>query len=168
MPNAVYPVPNPYFKQRSDERTVVARLRALLHRRRLDNRLAGGADPASAPELALRARRLCSAKRREQLARTIERVMRDAREPEPLIRAQVPLRRAEVLACAKDLEALVRRLRDGDLVDPSGIVLVERLLTDGDSPLYRDGGYTLRYAARSARLALDPLGRDIPGLEMAA
>jgi hypothetical protein len=133
------------------------RARTWLSRRRLDARLADGADPASDRELELRAQRISRAEHREQLARALERVMRDARRPAARIRPQVPVRRAPILDCSEDLQALIRRLRDGEPVDPRGIALTERLLTDGASPLYHDTDPPLCYSIRSARLALDPL-----------
>jgi hypothetical protein len=69
----------------------------------------------------------------------------------------VPLRRREIDACADDLRALSRRLRDGSPIDVHGAALTSNLLTDGASPLYHDSGVALRYAVRSARLALDPM-----------
>ena len=131
--------------------------------------LAHGADPASDRALELRADRTCSVTNRQRLARALERVVRDARQPAPLIRPQVPVRRAAIRDCAQDLEALIRRLRDGEPVDPRGIALTDRLLTDGASPLYYDaGGPSLSYTIRSARLALDPLGLDLPDVPAAA
>jgi hypothetical protein len=167
MPNGVYPVPR-LHREPGPHLSFRLLARTWWRRRRLDDRLAGGADPASSPELALRALRICSQRRRERLARTLERVMSDARQPPPLMRAQVPLRRRAILECMEDLQALVGRLRDGHAVDPQGVVLIERLLTDGGGPLYHDRSHPLRYTVRSARLALDPLGLEASDLPTAA
>jgi hypothetical protein len=35
--------------------------------------------------------------------------------------------------------------------------MAAQLVFDGISPLYREGATTLRYAVRSARMALDPI-----------
>jgi hypothetical protein len=43
--------------------------------------------------------------------------------------------------------------------------MASRLVHDGGSALYFDGGTSLRYAVRAARLALDPIGErfyDVP------
>jgi hypothetical protein len=156
MPTGIHAVP-PSHHERFDNPPLTLRARIWLQRRRLDARLANGADPASDRELELRAQRISRAENREQLARALERVMRDAHGPSARIRPQVPVRRAPILDCAEDLLALIRRLRDGEPVDPRGIALTERLLTDGASPLYHDTDPPLCYSIRSARLALDPL-----------
>ena len=167
MPNGVYPVPR-LHREPGPHLSFGLLARTWWRRRRLDDRLAGGADPASAPELGLRALRICSERHRERLARALQRVMSDARKPPPPLRAQVPLRRRAILECMEDLEALVDRLRDGHTVDPRGVVLIERLLTDGGGPLYHDRSHPLRYTVRSARLALDPLGLEASDLPTAA
>jgi hypothetical protein len=81
---------------------------------------------------------------------------------------EVPLRRAEVRACADDLLALARRLRDGAPIDVHGAAQAWILLTDSSSPLYLDAGVSLRHAVRSARLALDPLAAPAQSLATAA
>jgi hypothetical protein len=156
MPTGVHSLPAPHHEDFRNP-PLALRARTWLRRRHLDARLADGADPASDRELELRAQRISRAEYREQLARALERVMRDARRRTVRIRPQVPVRRAPILDCSDDFKALIRRLRDGEPVDPRGIALTERLLTDGASPLYHDTDPPLCYSIRSARLALDPL-----------
>jgi hypothetical protein len=56
----------------------------------------------------------------------------------------MPLRVREVRASADDIEALVRRLRDGEAIDAQGVAMIRRLLNDGASPLfYRRSSVTL-------------------------
>jgi hypothetical protein len=168
MPYGVYPVPTFRPTEGTRSPTLALRAKAWLRRRRLDDRLAHGADPLSDGELELRAHRICSEAGRKRLAHALERVERAARQSVPLTRRPVPLRRAAIRDCADDLEALIRRLRDGELVDPRGMALTDQLLTDGASPLYHDAGLPLSYAVRSARLALDPLRLDLPDVPAAA
>jgi hypothetical protein len=168
MPYGVYPVPTPHPKDGKRSLALALRARAWLRARWLDDRLAHGADPHSDRELELRAHRICSEACRKRLARALERLVRDARQPDRLIRRQVPVRRAAIRDCAKDPDALIRRLRDGQPVDPRGIALTDRLLTDGASPLYHEAGPPLCYTTRFARLALDPLGLELPDLPAAA
>lgn len=94
--------------------------------------------------------------------------MRDARQPVSRIRPLVPVRRAALRDCAKDLEALVHRLRDGETVDPRGMGAYRAVAQGRASPLYHDGGLPLCHTIRSARLALDPLGPDLPDVPAAA
>jgi hypothetical protein len=122
----------------------------------LDDRLAHGADPLTHPLLARRAAQLLSQSTRDELADTLERALRDARSTWSLT-ARLPLRHQALRACADDVVAVATRLRDGQPIAVTGAALVSRLVFDGTSPLYRDGTITLRYAVRSARLALDPI-----------
>jgi hypothetical protein len=168
MPNSFYPIPPAHLDDGCSPPTLALRARTWLRRRQLDDRLAHGADPRCDRELELRAHRICSKANCRRLARALMRVMHDAHHPAPLIGPQVRVRRAAIRDCAEDIEALIRRLGDGEPVDPRGIALTDRLLTDGESPLYQNNGQPLRYAIRSARLALDPLGVEVPCLPTAA
>lgn len=135
------------------------KVRAWWLRDELDERLAHGADPMSDPLLARRAAQLLSQSARDDFADTLERALRDTRSSWSLT-ARLPLRRHALLACSDDVLALAHRLRDGQPIDVVGAALVSRLIFDGVGPLYRDGTITLRYAVRSARLALDPIELD--------
>lgn len=159
MPNGVFPVPT--FRdvrrrspRRSADASLALRLRTLWHRDRLDDQLARGVHPTSSEPLELRAEQLLA--KREELADTVDDVVTRAKRPFRFS-VEVHVRRREVDACAGDLHALARRLRDGEAIDVHGVAMTWTLLTDGASPLYHDSGVTLRYAVRSARLALDPM-----------
>jgi hypothetical protein len=141
---------------RMSEHMILARLSAWWHRDEIDERLARGADPAGDRCLAYRAQRLLSTRGRRELAAALEEAVDEARRGWS-VSARLPLRRAEVRACADDLLALAQRLRDGVPIDVTGAAMAARLVFDGTGPLFRDGPISLRYAARSARLALDPL-----------
>ena len=164
MPNGVFPVPR-FHPRQTDRPTLSQRLRTLWHRTELDHQLAQGMDPATSDELDLRAEQLVS--RRSELAAYVDEVLDRAHRPIAFT-VEVPLRRAEVRACADDLLALGRRLRDGAPIDVQGAAQAWLLLTDGSSPLYLDGGVSLRHAVRSARLALDPVGVPVHSLATAA
>jgi hypothetical protein len=132
------------------------KLRTWWMREELDEKLAHGADPESDPMLSRRAEQLSSGKTRSRTADAFVDALDEARKAwSPS--ARLPLRRAEVRACANDVVALAQRLRDDQPVDVQGVAMATRLIFDGTSPMYRDGSVTLRYALRSARLALDPV-----------
>jgi hypothetical protein len=159
MPNGVFPVPTfrdvPRRSPRhSADASPALRLRTLWQRDRLDAQLARGVDPTSSRLLELRADQLLG--KREQLAAAVDEVLVRAKRPFAFT-VEVQVRRREVDACADDLRALARRLRDGAPIDVHGAAMTQSLLTDGASPLYHDAGVTLRYAVRAARLALDPM-----------
>jgi hypothetical protein len=111
--------------------------RVFLRRGALARRLAAGASPSDSPELARRAEQLCSARNRRALARGLERVIDAAEErPHPYSSA-VPLRRAAIVDSREGMLELAAELRDTNQdLNVRGIALVERLLTDGGSPLY--------------------------------
>jgi hypothetical protein len=159
MPNGVFPVPafrdvGRRSPRRSADASLALRLRTLWHRDRLDAQLARGVDPTSSPLLELRADQLLG--KREQLAAAVDDVVIRANRPFAFT-VEVRPRRREVEACADDLRALARRLREGTPIDVHGAAMTQTLLTDGASPLYHDTGVTLQYAVRAARLALDPM-----------
>jgi hypothetical protein len=142
--------------------TPLTRLRVQLHRFRLEDELAHGADPHSSPDLALRADQLLGS--RERIAVAIERALDSARRPAPVFTARVPVRRDQALECSGEILALTKRLRE-EPVDVRGVAMASRLVHDGGSALYIDSGPSLQYALRSARLALDPIGErfeDVP------
>ena len=132
------------------------KLRAWWMRKELDDRLAHGADPDTEPLLAHRAAQLTSPETRVHVAEGLQNTLLDARRTWSLT-ARLPQRRADVRGCADDIDSLVARLRDGRPIDIQGAAMAAQLVFDGTSPMYREGATTLRYAVRSARMALDPI-----------
>jgi hypothetical protein len=136
--------------------TLPVRGRVFLQRGALARRLAAGASPADSPELARRAEQLRSPRNRRVLARSLERVIEAAEEPPRPYSAAVPLMRATIMESREGLLDLAAELRDTtQQVSVRGIALVERLLTDGRSPLYMQSRKeSLDGAIRHARAAL--------------
>jgi hypothetical protein len=126
-----------------------------LRRDALDGRLARGASPDEAPELAARAAQLLSPRSRLVLARGLERAVEAVGEHGSCYGASAPLDRPGIERAEAELLDLAALLRSSEPVQPRGVALVEQLLTHGDSPLYAiapEGA--LREAARQARAAL--------------
>src|SRR3954451_23859861 len=94
---------------------------------RLDRALAAGADPASAPILLARARRLTSWRTRRRVARALEEVERGP---------GVPVRRDQVRDARDLLFELATALRSRARVSARGVLLARRIVTDGCGPLY--------------------------------
>ena len=164
MPNGIYPVPPLQIREAAGPQSHAARpgpalrLRTWWQRNRLDGQLANGDDPRTSAELTLRAEQLGTAAERVRLAEEIEGVLRRAREQTPQIHRLV--RRRDVQACADELVALARRLRDDQPIDVRGVAMTAQLLSDPRSPLYYGrAGVSLREAARSARRVLDEVGK---------
>lgn len=110
-----------------------------LRRGSLDRRLATGTDPKTSPELARRARRLTSPRVRTGLAASIQNLLDAAEEPRRGLTSAVPIRRQAILAERELLLSLAAELEIQDDLQPKGIALLERLLTDGESPVYLEG-----------------------------
>jgi len=167
MPNGIYPVP--IFDRRSEPMTLRVRLKTWWHRRRYDERLAAGDDPASSGELSLRAAQLRSPARRIRLASFLDHVVREAFSERPGFTTQAPVRRADVRSCADELSALARRLRERPAVNVRGVAMASQLLNDGTSPLYTETGPSaLSDVVHSALRTLDPEQATEPALSAAA
>jgi hypothetical protein len=110
---------------------------ALLRRRILERRLLDGVDPASDPLVARRAAQLAAPRLRETTARTLERLVRDARDTGgPRISSAIRPSRREVLLAEPYLLQMIARLRDGRPIWPAGIARVRDMVADGCGPLY--------------------------------
>jgi hypothetical protein len=134
-----------------------ARRALAAERRRADAELL--ATPLPSPRLAWRTEELIGEDRRIELGRSLTDVVHAADErllpgASPLNRGTVRERRAELLALAARLCDLSRP------VAPRGVLLVDRLLSDGSSPLFsRVADHPLHVEAGQALAALD--GNDV-------
>jgi hypothetical protein len=112
-----------------------AGVRARLRRRKLDEALAGGAEPWTSSELVARARELTSPTTRHRLAGSIDALIVLA-EHGRLNSPSVPIPRRAVLAKRDALAALATRLRDPAPVGVAGLARLAGLLCHGSIPLY--------------------------------
>jgi hypothetical protein len=170
MPNGIFPVPA--FDSRPGDAagtrpSRAVRLRARWRPNRLDGQLAHGTDPATSPELDLRAAQLRSRRERSRIANALIEILGDARKGAP-VTIKVRPQRAQIRAAADDLLELVARLRDDEPVSVRGAAMAARLLSDSTSPLRRHGGQDVQHAIRAARFALDTVGTAEHDLAAAA
>jgi hypothetical protein len=116
-------------------------------RRRADEELAATRLPP--PRLAWRAAELVADENRIGLARSLTDVVHAA--DERLLPAASPIARSAVRQCRPQLLAIAARLFDTSLPVPArGVLLVDRLLTNGSGPLYGHGDADrLRVAANN-------------------
>ena len=137
--------------------TFALRIRTWWCRDELDELLEHGAQPAIGADtmLAYRADQLRRRSTRNTLAGALEDAVREAHRTWS-VSARLPLARAQVRDCADEIVALALRLRSDGPIDVRGAAMVARLVLNGTSALYGEAPVTLRYAVRSARLALDP------------
>jgi len=137
---------------------VIMRLRAATAHDPLDTALARGADPASRPELAIRAAQLVRPRHRRALARSFRGFVAEAsRPPAPVRSTAVVICRHQIRAQADDLLALAGRLDNPRLAYATGIAIAQRLITDVvQSPLFvaRDAG-RLGHLAQQAVASMD-------------
>jgi hypothetical protein len=131
------------------------RLRTLTHKTKLDAMLVKGRDPATSAELQFRANQLTGPRYRGMLARSLFESVEAAEGERRRSMASVPFAYGEVRAARAALLELANGLRGDGPVAPAGVVLAERLITDGTGPLYvRSRHDALWRAARRASAAL--------------
>lgn len=104
----------------------------------LDDRLLAGESPTASAGLSDRCAALLDPRRRRKVARSLERLADEVTQPERLERGRtcVRLRRKEIRGARRLLLALSRDLVEEPSVSPRGVILAERLVHDGASPLY--------------------------------
>jgi hypothetical protein len=164
MPNGVYPIPKFRPTSHRHAQTISVRVRLWWRRDELDAQLAAGAQPLPGTLLHHRAEELASPAHRAEIAHALGEILREARRPRPSRGVRMPLRTRAIRECDEDILALVRRLEDDHAVDVQGVAMVTQLLGNPSGPLARAGDNSLRYAVRSARLALDHV--DEPAAEL--
>ncbi len=133
------------------------RLRARIHRWRLDTAIAGGACPDSAPALSLRANELIGRRSRGRLSRAIQRLLRRSNRSLHPIHDPVPICWQKVRSARPALEQLAAHLSGPDPVDARGVAMVQIILSDGSGPLFsRPCADDLEPALEAAIEALEP------------
>jgi hypothetical protein len=113
-----------------------ARLMARWHPRRLDRALAAGTPPEASAALALRARELTEFERRQSIAGSLRRVLREAFEGAPRGRGRIKPDPSRVTEASEELSALADTLDEPGPVAATGVAQAWLLLTDGTGPLY--------------------------------
>lgn len=131
-----------YTSERSSERHqrpgLALWVRVRWQRLALDSALAAGADPATSPDLALRARQLAAPKARESLADSIERLLDLAARGSAAQFAsiRVPFSREQVEATRPRLTGLIEALRTERRQPVQGLARASLLVEGGRGPLY--------------------------------
>jgi hypothetical protein len=139
-----------------------------LERHRLNGLIARGVERPGDSALALRELQLSAPREREKAARGLEQVLAETDQPRRGLTASLPIHRAAVVVARSALLQLAAKLRSDEAVDPRGVALASRLLTDGASPLYlpspedRGDHEALYREARRALIALLPWEPALP------
>jgi hypothetical protein len=105
----------------------------------LDRELADGVDPETSDPLALRAKNLTSRRGRNRVADGLAGAVRSVTEPRSGFTAALRPHGSEVLNARPVVAALELRLRGSSPVRAQGVAMLETLLVDLASPLYRAG-----------------------------
>lgn len=130
------------------------RLRAWLRQDALERRLLDG--EAGDGLLGARTWQLTRPRACERIAGTLDAVLAEAAAPPVWHGAAVPVRGEEVAVARDELVRIAERLRDPRPVRPRGVVMLRRLLRDGNGPLYAPSANDeLWRRLRRAAIALD-------------
>jgi len=140
------------------------RVNAAWHSVTLDRELADGVNPETSAARALRAKNLTSRRGRSRVADGLAGAVRSVTEPSSGLTAALRPHGSEVLNARSVITALERRLRGSSPVSAQGVAMLETLLTDPASPLYRaarpgDLGSRLQTAAAYLEHSHEVTGR---------
>lgn len=136
----------------------MGRLTNLFKRHSLDDRLLSGELSPESGEGRKRAEQLVSPHHREQCAQALRDLVDEAARDHPsFFNANLRVQRYPIRENAAEILALARELEELPAVNPRGVILSDRLVTDGASPAYaypaEDHGEIAR-ALEEARAAL--------------
>jgi hypothetical protein len=138
----------------------VSWLTDLFSKRSLDDRLlSGGLSPDSGRGKA-RAEELLNPRHRAKSAQALRELVEEADEHHAsMFSADLKVNRLAIRSSKVEVLSLARDLEELPDVDPRGVILADRLVTDGESPAYVPGAYMednghLARAVERAREAL--------------
>lgn len=136
---------------------IVARLRA----RSIDEKLLHGRISEASPAVLVRRARLLQRRHRAAVASGLRKIVAAARRRDwNMFAAQLPLREAEILESEPLILTLADELEHEESISPRGVIMSDRLVTDGGSPIYRptpmdrSGEQSVETAVKHARAAL--------------
>jgi hypothetical protein len=112
-------------------------IRARLFARSIDDKLLNGSVSDASPVVIVRRARLLNRRYRRSIATAMRRLLEAARRRDRNhFRAQIQLQEEEILANGPLMLTLAEELEQEDSISPRGVILADRLITDGDSPVY--------------------------------
>jgi hypothetical protein len=136
---------------------LVARLLARVRARSLDDRLVAGERPEGSRQLMARSERVLDPGYRSDVAAAL-REMLDAAEHARRIflKAQLRLRELQIVQARSLIRELADEIEDDPSVSPRGVILADRLVRDGNSPMFWPSDQSVESAVEQARAALRP------------
>ena len=129
-------------------------------KRSLDDRLLRGELSPHSGKGKERAEQLVSAEHRAKCAKALRDLVREADEHHAsMFSADLKVNRLAIRNSKIEALTLARELEEFAVVNPRGVILADRLVTDGDSPTYLTGAFEedngqVRRAVEQARQAL--------------
>lgn len=130
----------------------------LFSKRSVDDRLLNGQLSTDTGKGKARAEQLVSPHHREQTAQALRDLVEEAQRDHPsFVNANLRVQRYAIRNCQALILTLASEVEELAVVNPQGVILAERLVTDGESPAYaypyEDHGQ-LERAVEQARAAL--------------
>jgi hypothetical protein len=137
---------------------LIERLLARVRARSLDDRLLAGERPEKSRQLMARSARLVDPGYRSDVAAALRKMLDDAEHARRIfLKAQVQLREPKIIAVRSQIRELADQLEADAVVSPRGVILADRLIRDGNSPLFLPGNESVESAVERARSALEPV-----------
>jgi hypothetical protein len=153
--NGTHPVPPPGWARVSD------RIRARVFARAIDEKLLNGGAANGSAVVIVRRALLLNPRYRSRVAAALRKLIAAARRRDRnIFVAQVPIREDEIVESEPLILTLADELEHEERVSPRGVILADRLVRDGDSPVYaltpvhHSSEATVESAVKHARAAL--------------
>jgi hypothetical protein len=106
-------------------------------KRSLDDRLLTGELSPDSGQGKARAEQLSSARHRAKSAKALRELVEEAQQPRAsLFNANLRIQRGLIRENQALILTLARELEELAVVNPRGVILADRLITDGESPVY--------------------------------
>jgi hypothetical protein len=134
---------------------LVEQLLARVRAHSLDERLLAGARPEESRRLMARSTILLEPGYRSEVAGALREALDAAEHARRIfLKAQVHLREREIILAGSQIRDLADRLEADAAVNPRGVILADRLIRDGDSPLFWPCNRAVEPAVEEALTAL--------------
>ena len=115
-------------------------LTSLFSKRSLDDRLLTGELSPDTGQGKVRAAQLLSARHRARSAKALRELVEEAQRPRAsFFNANLRVQRLVIREDQALILTLARELEELALANPRGVILADRLVTDGESPAYSTG-----------------------------
>jgi hypothetical protein len=115
----------------------VSRFTDLFSRHSLDDRLLTGELSPDSGQGKARAEQLLSTRHRAQTAKALRDLVEEAQQPRAsLLNANLRVQRVLIRENQALILTLARELEELAVVNPRGVILADRLIKDGESPVY--------------------------------